>query len=239
MRAGSTYIREGLRQAGRGLIVVALAGAVALLFDLETSRPARRGADAALLLAVQGRDHDGVRAALADGASTEPTSQDGRTPLLWAIADDDRSTVELLLNHGADSCHMTPTGLTPLAAAACHGDTLLVERLLAAGAEPNPDHGRPAPLAAAASSGNADTVRMLLRAGADVNATARGRQSALHVAAENVNVSQDVIDLLLASGCDPTLRDEDGATPADLARAAGRDAIARRIESACPDHELR
>ena len=82
----------------------------------------------------------------------------------------------------------------------------------------------------AAAVGDAARVRALLDA--DV-AALRGRSddgwTALHLAAHFGHV--EVVRLLLAAGADPETGNHEGQTPADVARQAGRAAIADAIDA--------
>jgi len=79
-----------------------------------------------------------------------------------------------------------------------------------------------------AVAGNRDAVvALLIEAGADVNATQRHRYTPLHGAAQNG--AAGTVERLVAAGADPSLRSDDGRTPADLAEAAGHHEVAARL----------
>jgi ankyrin repeat protein len=68
---------------------------------------------------------------------------------------------------------------------------------------------------------------VLLAAGADVNAVQRDSYAPLHAAAQHGD--DEMVELFLSAGADPTARIADGSTPADLAEAAGHADVARRL----------
>lgn len=148
-----------------------------------------------------------------------------------AAAQGDRPALERLLAAGFGAASWSRDGLTPLMWAMVQDDLSLGEALLAGGAtvhDPTAD-GTP-PLKIAAQEEGARWVAWLLDAGADPNGADSRGFTALHVAAELGLV--DALDRLLAAGADPKQLSVDGLAPADLARAAGRAAVARRLERA-------
>jgi ankyrin repeat protein len=103
---------------------------------------------------------------------------------------------------------------TLLHLAAEGGDPELI-RLLVAGRldlSARNDFGN-TPLDEAIAFGNVEAVAALIEAGADVNA---GNGSALRGAALRQNVS--IVQMLLAAGADPSLKDRDGRTAVDYTR---------------------
>ena len=68
---------------------------------------------------------------------------------------------------------------------------------------------------------------MLIASGADVNATQRHGFTSLHAAGQHGDI--ELVELLLSAGADPTALNDDGATAADLAEAAGHVDVARRL----------
>ena len=90
----------------------------------------------------------------------------------------------------------------------------------------------PGLLARAAEHGRADAVALLLARGADVNAMP-GRATALHEAA--FRGDRALVDLLLAAGADPSLRDREfHADAAGWAAHAGHHALAALFKGQTP-----
>ena len=87
------------------------------------------------------------------------------------------------------------------------------------------------PLHSAAAARDPDLalymVRALLARGADVNATQQGGYAPLHEAAHR-GLSA-LIKVLLATGADKRLRNDEGNTPAALARSAGHHHLAQTL----------
>jgi ankyrin repeat protein len=83
------------------------------------------------------------------------------------------------------------------------------------------------PIHSAIAGGHDDVAAVLIDAGADVDARQRHGWTPLHGAAQNGSL--DSVDRLLAAGADPAARNDDGTSAADLARAAGHEAIVARL----------
>jgi len=133
----------------------------------------------------------------------------GDTPrLLQAISN--RSSVDQ-----RDVCYRTPLML-----AAQYGHRQTVGELLARGARVDlHEKGYYTALMLAAGNGHAEVVRLLARAGANVDEVEITRGwTALIWAAKRGHL--ETVRLLLALGADPTVRDHQGRSAADWARAA-------------------
>ncbi len=74
------------------------------------------------------------------------------------------------------------------------------------------------------------SVMALLKDGADLNTRYGPGNTALHYAAEKGHA--DIVKELLAKGADPSSSNDDGKSPADLARAIGNSDIAKVLEAA-------
>lgn len=164
------------------------------------------------------------------------------TPLHIAAREGDSERVRSLLREGADVHALDDLGRTALYYAAFARCAEAVTALLAAGSDPNRgDEGGVTPLMAAIgmymgwgydSSGpgmhlmltpeeEMATVRALLDACPNIDQTDVGGRTALHYAANKVNLS--VFDLLLAAGADITLRTRMGESVVILMTAVADD----------------
>ncbi|HKP58291.1 MAG TPA: ankyrin repeat domain-containing protein [Polyangiales bacterium] len=122
---------------------------------------------------------------------------------------------------------LSPDGFSPVGFSAFFGHSNLLRELLRRGGAvnaPSRNAMRVCPLHSAAAHSDqtkaVELARILLEAGADPNAQQQGGFVALHEAALNGNIP--LIELLLEYGAEPSIRDEKGATPADLARSKGQ-----------------
>jgi ankyrin repeat protein len=88
------------------------------------------------------------------------------------------------------------------------------------------------PLHAAVASSNAATrlvsAELLLKAGAAVNERQSGGFTALMAAAQNGDT--ELLRLLLAHGADPSIRDDQGRSAADIAVSAGYTEVAAQLQ---------
>src|SRR5208282_853371 len=87
------------------------------------------------------------------------------------------------------------------------------------------------PLHSAASARNLEAARLLLEHGAPgiVNARQQGGWVPIHAAAQNGD--RPMVELLLKHGADPKLANDDGKTPAMVAREKAHEEIAALLES--------
>jgi ankyrin repeat protein len=86
------------------------------------------------------------------------------------------------------------------------------------------------PLHSAASARNLEAARLLLERGAPaiVNARQQGGWVPIHAAAQNGD--RPMVELLLKHGADPKLANDDGKTPAMIAREKGHEEIAALLK---------
>jgi len=168
------------------------------LSSARPSRSTRLRETVALFLAIRRRDHDVVRALLADRPQLVEATE------AWSH--------EEAMESGLQNAE----GGTPLARAVQTGDVDLVELILAAGASPGETcrcAGAESALWAAALFGETEFARRLLASGADPSAAAFGGVTPLIVAAQRGH--HEISDLLLAAGAEPGATDAGGRTAAD------------------------
>ena len=170
-----------------------------------------------------------VKAQLAGGFDPNTRNEQGQPALFVALRDESHKVAAALLAHPAIRVDATtPADETPLMMAALRGNLASTQRLVEAGAALN----RPGwtPLHYAASGSGVAVVRWLLDQGAAIDALSPNRSTALMMAARYGAV--DSAELLLSRGANLRPRNERDLSAADFARAAGREALATRLEQA-------
>ena len=189
---------------------------------------------------VDARDETGlspILAALYRGQGDIATAILRRQPRLTlfeaAAAGDDARVREIVARDPAQANAVAPDGYSPLGLAAFFKRRDVVRQLLDAGADPRPAsrQGAFTPLHSAvatdAGASDIEIVRMLLDKGADSNAKSQSGSTPLHTVAFTGDRAS--LDLLLKHGADPAIRNNDGKTPADIARERGHGEIAERL----------
>lgn len=86
------------------------------------------------------------------------------------------------------------------------------------------------PIHAAAAGGRIDACALLLEFGCDVNAAQHGANSPLHTAAGRD--SHEMAELFLSHGADPSVKNDEGKTPGDLAMSFGNMELAALLHAA-------
>ncbi len=208
----------------RRTLSVALAAALVL-----AGVPARAGSFEDFFHAVAVDDARTASALLARGFDPNAVDEKGQPALFLALRDESAGVVALLVRHPdlrPDSANAL--GETPLMMAALRGRREWAEALLARGARV--DREGWTPLHYAASGPGASVVALLLERGAVVDARSPNGSTPLMMAARYG--TEEAVDLLLARGADPRLRNQRDLDAAAFARGAGRDALARRLEAA-------
>jgi ankyrin repeat protein len=159
---------------------------------------------------------------------------DRRTPLVWAAITGRASMVDLLLHHGADPNRGGSVELLSIALARGGGASPPDEvdsptTLLPSVGFPEGEEVRP--LAVAVWSGHLEIAARLLDAGADPNLASDDRVAPLHVAAARGDAA--AVDLLLGHGAVAVPPAPPGVpSPAEAARLAGHEDLARHLDAA-------
>jgi uncharacterized protein len=178
--------------------------------------------------AVRSDNASGVSGLLARGFDPNTHEESGQSALTLAVRSDAKQVVEALLEHPQLELNATNrAGETALMLAALKGDLALVRRLAERGAAIN-QPGWSA-LHYAATGPAPQVVAWLLDHGAALDARSPNGTTPLMMAARYGN--EQSAELLLAKRADTEARNERGLTAADFARAVGREALAKRLES--------
>lgn len=159
-----------------------------------------------------------VPALMDAGESPNAENADGRSALMLAAAAGDLPTVTTLVLAGALLDAHDHYGMTALMSAVVMRRLEITQLLLDAGAEPNArEMGGRTALMFAAATDHAQIVECLVVAGAELDAMCGPRsRTALMIAAEGAR--EKALRVLLAHGADPSIRDVDGKSAANLAR---------------------
>uniref|UniRef100_A0A087XJ22 Poly [ADP-ribose] polymerase n=1 Tax=Poecilia formosa TaxID=48698 RepID=A0A087XJ22_POEFO len=192
---------------------------------------------------------------LKHGADPTKKNRDGNTPL-DLVKDGDTDIQDLLRGDAAlldaakkgclarvqklcspDNINCRDTqgrNSTPLHLAAGYNNLEVAEYLLEHGADVNAqDKGGLIPLHNAASYGHVDIAALLIKYNTCVNATDKWAFTPLHEAAQKGRTQ--LCALLLAHGADPTMKNQEGQTPLDLATLQADDIRALLIDAMPPD----
>jgi ankyrin repeat protein len=166
--------------------------------------------------AVRRGDLKGVAGLFQEWKRTPLYDLDGRDPLTLAAREGQVEVVRQLLALKLSPNTESADGYSPLLMALHWEHPEIVSILLGAGADPNYNaHYWEYPLTEAAQAGSQPTINSLLRRGARINAAAGGR-TALHEAVMYRNY--EAVQTLLEAGADPSIKDEDGKSPVEMAK---------------------
>ncbi|POX53154.1 hypothetical protein C3489_16375 [Streptomyces sp. Ru71] len=194
-------------------------------------------ADLALLRAAGRGDADAVRAALARGARLETRDADGRTPLLRAALADHVQAARALVAAGADVDARDDRQDSPWLVTGVTGSVAMMRALLPGGPDVTlTNRFGGVSVIPASERGHVDYVRAVLaETGTDVDHVNRLGWTALLEAVilgDGGRVHQEVVEVLLAAGADPSLPDGEGTTALAHAERRGFTGIAAVLRRA-------
>lgn len=199
---------------------------------LRTVTTADRPADpdASLLRAAEAGDADGVAVALRAGADIEARDDRDRTALLLSATFDHVPVAEVLVAMGADPDALDDRHDTPWLVTGVTGSVAMLEALLPA----NPDltirnrFGGLSPIPAS-ERGHVEYVRRVVKTNVDINHVNNLGWTAMLEAVilgDGGPRHQEIVQILLDAGADPTIADCDGVTSLQHAEALGHDRLA-------------
>lgn len=170
-----------------------------------------------------------VKKLLAEGFDPNTPNPQGQVGLFLALRDESPKVAAVLLANSAVRVDATTAAdETPLMMASLRGSIEWATQLLDRGAAINRSGWTP--LHYAASGPQTALVKLLLDRGADINALSPNRSTPLMMAARYG--ASESAELLLSRGADAKAHNDRDLTAAAFARAAGREALAARIEAA-------
>jgi len=179
--------------------------------------------------AIENNDPGTVSALLAKGFDPNARDEKGQAGLFLALRSGSLSVAEVLASHPQIQIDAANAlGETPLMMAAMRGHLEWCKRFVDLGAKV--DREGWTPLHYAATGPNYRVVELLLNRGAPIDALSPDRSTPLMMAA--TYGSEANVGLLLSRGASVSLRNARGQRAEDLARAAGRDALASRLKLA-------
>jgi ankyrin repeat protein len=178
---------------------------------------------------------------IADGEKPNLQDANSRTPLIVAAFRHQHAAAQALLRLGANPNARDADGYDVLAIAAINNDIETLKAALAAGANARAVIGRDngSALISAAQLGFVDIVRALIEANADLDHVNGRGWSALITAVVLGNGDKphtETVEALVAARADGDLKDEQGKTAIDYARARGYADMVRILEKAVGRH---
>jgi ankyrin repeat protein len=188
---------------------------------------------AALLAAATAGDADAAALALRAGAGLEVRDGRQRTPLLLAVTGDQLDVARLLVALGADPDALDDRHDTPWLVTGVTGSVPMLEILLPYGPDltiRNRFGG--VSVIPASERGHVEYVRRVVQTGIDVNHVNDPGWTALLEAVVYGDGSaryQEIVQILLAAGADPEIRDANGRTALDHAEARGQREVAEML----------
>ncbi len=222
---------------------------VSLLLEKGAEVNAKSDADGHTPLHSASRSgHEAIVSLLLEkGAEVNAKSDaDGQTPLHSASRSGHEAIVSSLLEKGADVNAKDDTGWTPLHKAGYNGHEAIISLLLEKGADVNAkDDTGWTPLHKAGYNGHEAIVSLLLEKGADVNAKSDADgQTPLHSASRSgheaivslllANGYEAMVSILLENGADPTITNNYGRTPLQIAQEYNKQNCVAALEQFQP-----
>ncbi len=224
-------------------------------FGAKVDRPGRSG-EHLIFEAYESGNHDWLMYLLDAGVAVDTRSTHGDTLLLAAVKAGDYQTMDHLIARRANLDLEDAEGLSPLAYAVGVGDTASVRTLVEQGAMIYPEsmvatayHRRDNPtlnlfmnagvdpgivlegtdrrvLDVAVAEGAVETVRTLLNAGADIGD---------NLWAALLTGQDDLVEVILANGADPSQAGLEGETPVEYVLNTGRHTLLEPLLEAGAD----
>lgn len=168
-----------------------------------------------------------VKRLLGTGITPNIVLDNGDTPLTWALRSESWDVAAVLLDAPGINVNLeNRLGETPLMLAVIKNRSEEVEKLIKLGASVNKTKGW-TPLHYAATEGHIDLMKRLIELGADVNAQTKAGVTALDMAARKP--SREAVMLLLRAGAYRDYCTDRGMSPADFARKAGDEELAKYL----------
>jgi ankyrin repeat protein len=170
-----------------------------------------------------------VKELLAAGMDPNTKNDKGQPVIMQAVRDNAWNVFDVLAaDPKTDVNEANASDETPLMYLAIQGQTERARKLIARGAKVNRLGWTP--LHYAASRGKMDVARLLIADKAIINAVGPDGTSPLMMA--GLSGSEEMTQLLLKAGADPTMRNLQGLSAADWAKSAKNDSLAAQLQQA-------
>ncbi|HQR02509.1 MAG: ankyrin repeat domain-containing protein [Proteobacteria bacterium] len=200
-----------------------------LIFLLTLAFPLWAGVYDDILIAANNDQTDTVMDLIRRGMDPNTVDARGNSLLMIAARNGNLQLLESLLKIHANYLKNNNFNEDALMLAAYHGHLACVQKLLSFGATAERDNGSWSPLLYAAYAGWTNVAALLLDNKSSVNQVGPNGETALMLAARNGH--KEAVQMLLARGADPDLRNPSDLTASDLATKAGNQIIADLIKS--------